>query len=412
MRYSAGFPVALTCGLANNKRRVYVEAAILPFHPAFDEATLLDLQERLAKARWPEPETVEDWSQGMPLGYTRELAHHWQHDYDYSRVASTLSRWPNFLSTIDDIDIHFIYQRSPHSQATPLLLTHGWPGSVLEFRHMIERLTEPTRFGGQVEDAFHVVVPSLPGYGFSGKPAAPGTGVQKIAQLWEALMQRLGFDRFLAHGGDWGSMVTQAIALQQTTACASIHITLPVVSPDPATMDELTPEEVQALEAFNFYQEWDSGYSKQQSTRPQTLGYGLADSPVGQMAWIIEKYAQWCDCVRDGVRHPENAVTRDELLDTVMMYWCTNSAASSAKLYWESFNQPDLSEITLPLAISLFPTEIFRTSKRWAQQRFTNLIYFNADIQSGGHFAALEAPQTLTEELWHWKQRLRDSAIL
>jgi hypothetical protein len=207
-------------------------------------------------------------------------------------------------------------------------------------------------------------------------------------------------------------MVTQAIALQQTTACASIHITLPVVSPDPATMDELTPEEVQALEAFNFYQEWDSGYSKQQSTRPQTLGYGLADSPVGQMAWIIEKYAQWCDCVRDGVRHPENAVARDELLDTVMMYWCTNSAASSAKLYWESFNQPDLSEITLPLAISLFPTEIFRTSERWAKQRFTNLLYFNADIQSGGHFAALEVPQTLTEELWHWKQRLRDQAIV
>ena len=387
-------------------------APIHPFEPSVEEEVLRDLTARLGNTRFPDEETVEDWSQGIPLAYVRELTDYWRDDYNMARAVDSLKQWPNFTTEIEGLQIHFLYQRSPHSDATPLLLTHGWPGSVLEFRHLIDRLTQPTDWGGQAEDAFHVVVPSLPGYGFSGKPRNPGTGVQKIAELWIALMARLGHERFLAHGGDWGSLVTQAIATNPGTTCAGIHITLPVVAPDPETLDNPLPEELQALEAFNFYQEWDSGYSKQQSTRPQTLGYGLADSPTGQLAWIVEKYAQWCDCERNGVRHPENAVARDDLLDTAMMYWLTNAGASSARLYWESFNSPDMGEVTLPTGISLFPNEIMRSSERWARKKFLDLMYFNDKIEAGGHFAALEVPETLAGELWRWRQELRTRGIV
>ena len=387
-------------------------APIHPFEPSVEEEVLRDLTARLGNTRFPDEETVEDWSQGIPLAYVRELTDYWRDDYNMARAVDSLKQWPNFTTEIEGLQIHFLYQRSPHSDATPLLLTHGWPGSVLEFRHLIDRLTQPTDWGGQAGDAFHVVVPSLPGYGFSGKPRNPGTGVQKIAELWIALMARLGHERFLAHGGDWGSLVTQAIATNPGTTCAGIHITLPVVAPDPETLDNPLPEELQALEAFNFYQEWDSGYSKQQSTRPQTLGYGLADSPTGQLAWIVEKYAQWCDCERNGVRHPENAVARDDLLDTAMMYWLTNAGASSARLYWESFNSPDMGEVTLPTGISLFPNEIMRSSERWARKKFLDLMYFNDKIEAGGHFAALEVPETLAGELWRWRQELRTRGIV
>lgn len=389
-----------------------MSAPITPYQPSVAEDAILDLRARLGNTRFPDEETVEDWSQGIPLGYVRELTDYWRDHYDMARLTETLNLWPNFKTELDGLDIHFLYQRSPHNDATPLILTHGWPGSVLEFRHVIDRLTNPTGHGGRAEDAFHVVVPSIPGYGFSGKPRTPGTSVHKIAELWIALMRRLGHERFVAHGGDWGALITQAIATTPESPCVGIHITLPVVAPDPDTLESLLPEEVKALEAFNYYQDWDSGYSKQQSTRPQTLGYGLADSPTGQMAWIIEKYAQWCDCVRDGVRHPENAVARDELLDTVMMYWLTNAGASSARLYWESFNEPDMSVVTMPTGISLFPNEIFRSSERWAQKKFLSLAYFNDKIEKGGHFAALEVPDTLVEELWHWREALRTQEVL
>lgn len=387
-------------------------APINPYKPSIDEDAILDLKTRLRGTRLPDEETVEDWSQGIPLAYVRELTDYWRDDYDMARVADSLNKWPNFMTEIDGLDLHFLYQRSPHSGATPLLLTHGWPGSILEFRHVIDRLVNPTEHGGRAENAFHVVVPALPGYGFSGKPRVPGTSVHRIAELWIALMARLGHDQFLAHGGDWGALITQAIATTPGTPCAGIHITLPVVAPDPETLDKLLPEEVTALDAFNFYQEWDSGYSKQQSTRPQTLGYGLADSPTGQLAWIVEKYGQWCDCEQNGARHPENAVARDELLDTVMMYWLTNTGASSARLYWESFNDPDMSEVALPTGISLFPREIFRSSERWAKKKFLGLMYFNDKIDKGGHFSALEVPETLVTELWSWRDALRSQEIL
>lgn len=371
---------------------------IKPFTVAIADTQLQDLSRRLAHTRWPERETCGDWNQGMPLQYTRELASYWASDYDWRRFERRLNGWPQFTTDIDGIDIHFIHRRSPQANALPIILSHGWPGSVAEFHKIIDALADPVAHGGRPEDAFHVVAPSLPGYGFSGKPAATGTSVQKIGRMWGTLMSRLGYDRYVAQGGDWGALITQSMGQTETRHCAGIHINMPVVAPDPATMEDLTPQEQSALAGMTFYSEWDSGYSKQQSTRPQTVAYGLADSPVGQMAWIVEKFYSWTDCERDGIKHPEHVLTRDELLDNVMMYWLTNSAASSARLYWESFNKPNMEPIDMPVGCSIFPHEIFRTSRRWAQKRFSNLIYWN-ELDRGGHFAALEQPELFLGEL-------------
>jgi len=372
--------------------------AIAPFTVNIPEADLEDLQRRLQHTRWPDQETCQDWSQGMPLAYTRELANYWATDYDWRRFERKLNSWPQFTTRIDDIDIHFIHWRSPHEDALPLIISHGWPGSVVEFHKIIDALTDPTAHGGKAEDAFHVVAPSLPGFGFSGKPATTGTSVEKIGHMWGQLMARLGYDRYVAQGGDWGSMITQSMGQTETTHCAGIHINMPIVAPDPETMDQLTPQEQSALEAMSFYNDWDSGYSKQQSTRPQTLAYGLADSPVGQMAWIIEKFYAWTDSEQDGVRHPENILSRDEMLDNVMMYWLNNCAASSARLYWESFGTPNLDPITMPVGCTVFPREIFRCSRRWALKRFSNLIHWG-EPERGGHFAALEQPEIFLQEV-------------
>jgi len=371
---------------------------IKPFTVDVPQETLDDLKQRLSLTRWPEKETVSDWSQGMPLSYSQELAHYWATDYDWRRFETKLNSWPQFITTIDDIDIHFIHVRSPHENALPLIVTHGWPGSFVEFHKVIDALANPTAHGGAAEDAFHVVVPCLPGYGFSGKPDEVGTSVEKIAQMWGQLMARLGYDRYVAQGGDWGSMVTQAMGMSETQHCAGIHINMPIVAPDPETMDSLTPTELAALEDMGVYNDFGSGYSKQQSTCPQTLSYGLADSPVGQMTWVVEKFYMWTDCEKDGVKHPENALSRDELLDNVMIYWLNNAAASSARLYWESFNSPNVDPIDMPVACSIFPHEIFRSSRRWAEKRFSNLIYWN-ETDRGGHFAALEQPEIFLDEV-------------
>jgi epoxide hydrolase len=371
---------------------------ISPFTIAIADTVLDDLQQRIARTRWPDQETCSDWSQGMPLAYTRELAAYWATDYDWRRCEAQLNAWPQFTTCIQGIDIHFLHCRSPHPQALPLIISHGWPGSILEFRHIIDALVDPVAHGGSAADAFHLVIPSLPGYGFSGKPTATGTSVETIGRMWGELMARLGYERYVAQGGDWGSMITQSMGQTETTHCAGIHINMPIVAPDPDTMSQLTPQEQGALESMGFYAEWDSGYSKQQSTRPQTLGYGLADSPVGQMAWIIEKFYAWTDCERDGVKHPEHVIDRDELLDNVMLYWLNNAAASSARLYWESFANPSFEPISMPVGCSIFPKEIFRSSRRWAEKRFSQLIHWN-ELPAGGHFAALEQPQLMIGEL-------------
>lgn len=380
---------------------------IRPFTPSISTEIFEDLIQRLKQTRLPEAETVEDWSQGVPLSYQAELLNYWTNDYDFSRLERRLDAFDNFVTDIDGVEIHFIHKRSQHTAATPLLITHGWPGSVLEYLDILDALTDPTQHGGSPDDAFHVVLPALPGFGFSGKPRDTGTGVPKIANLWETLMSRLNYSEFHAHGGDWGSIVTQAVLLQEETACTAGHCTLPIVLPDETTLGDPQPDELDALESFQFYNDWDSGYSKQQSTRPQTLGYGLADSPSGQMAWIVEKFAFWMDCERNGFRHPENVLSKDQLLDNVTMYWATNSAASSARLYWESFNTPNLNSITRPMALSVFPKEIMRTSERWARARFHNLVHFNNQFERGGHFAALEVPDTLVSELRTWRAKTR-----
>jgi pimeloyl-ACP methyl ester carboxylesterase len=368
--------------------------AIEPFRITASEYALEDLRKRLARTRWPDRETVADWSQGIPLAYVQELCRYWQTGYDWRTREAWLNRLPQFRTVVDGLGIHFIHARSPHENARPLVMTHGWPGSVVEFQKVIAPLTDPLSHGGEAGDAFHVVCPTLPGFGFSDKPTKPGWGVEKIADAWHALMVRLGYPHYFAQGGDWGSVVTTQLALRHAGPCLGIHINMPIVAPDPATMNDLTPLEKSALAGFEHYQNWDSGYSKQQSTRPQTLGYGLADSPAGQLAWIVEKFWSWMDC--DG--HPENVLSRDELLDNVMMYWLTDSAASSARIYWQSFNSANRDPVALPTGISHFPKEIFRASRRWAEKRFTKLVYWN-ELPKGGHFAAFERPHVFVDEV-------------
>jgi epoxide hydrolase len=378
-------------------RRMNPDVAVVPFRIAAGDEQLADLKRRLLATRWPDPAPVADWSQGLPLAYAQALCRYWAEDYDWRAREARLNRFDQFMTRIDGVDIHFIHVRSPHADALPLVMSHGWPGSVAEFHKVIEPLADPVAHGGDAGDAgdaFHLVCPSLPGYGFSGKPAETGWSVERIARAWDVLMRRLGYARYVAQGGDWGSMVTTAIGLQAAGACLGIHLTMPIVTPDPATMAELTPAEKSAMAGLKSYRTEGSGYARQQDTRPQTLGYGLADSPAGQAAWVIEKYQAWMDC--DG--HPENVLTRDELLDQVMLYWLPNSAASSARLYWESFAKVNREPVQLPTGVSLFPKEIFRSSRRWAEQRFKNIIHWR-EFDRGGHFAALERPEVLVAEI-------------
>ena len=372
------------------------------FQVSVSESALQSLRERLAQARWPERETVDDWSQGVPLSYCQDLAAYWEKDYDWRRCEATINRWPGALADLSvdgrEQRIHFLHRRSPVEGAMPLILTHGWPGSILEFAGVIDALADPVAHGGSAADAFHVVVPSLPGYGFSGKPEQPGTTVEHVADLWAQLMAILGYERYVAQGGDWGSVVSCAIGQRDTEHCAGIHLNMIIAPPDPETLSSPSATEQSALAAMQHYQMWDSGYSKQQSTRPQTLGYALADSPVGQLAWILEKFQAWTDCERDGRKHPENAVSRDAILDTVSLYWLSNSGASAARLYWESFNKTNLEPLSLPVACSQFPRDIIKSSERWARKRFPSLVYWN-ELEHGGHFAALEQAQVFVEEL-------------
>ncbi len=367
---------------------------IQPFQISASDEELEDLRRRLQNTRWPEAETPDDWSQGIPLAYTQEVCTYWAEKYDWRAREARLNRFEQFKTGIDGLGIHFVHVRSPHENALPLVITHGWPGSIVEFQKIIEPLTNPTAHGGDAADAFHVVCPSLPGFGFSDKPTGPGWGVPKIAAAWAKLMPKLGYPSYVAQGGDWGAMVTTAIGLQDPENCRGIHLNMPIVPPDPETMTELTEQEKSALAGMQHYQDKDSGYSKQQSTRPQTLGYGLTDSPAGQAAWILEKFWSWTDC--DG--HPENALTRDEMLDNVMLYWLPATAASSGRLYWESFTQVSMDPVSIPVGCTIFPKEIFRCSRRWAEKRFPNLIHWS-EPERGGHFAAFEQPATFIDEI-------------
>jgi epoxide hydrolase len=362
-----------------------------PFRIDVATEVLDDLRARLARTRWPEAECVDDWSQGIPLAYTRELAAYWADGYDWRSREAALNRFDQFITDIEGLDIHFIHQRSPHEAALPLVITHGWPGSIAEFQKVIEPLVNPA--SGRPEDAFHVVCPSLPGYGFSGKPSRTGWGVDKIAQAWETLMLRLGYDRYGAQGGDWGAAVTTQIG-RNRGHCIAIHLNMPIAMPAARSGGDLTEDEQEVLAAYAQHRRWGTGYSKQQSTRPQTLGYGLVDSPVGQLAWIVEKFWAWTDC--DG--HPENALSRDELLDNVMVYWATGTGASSARLYWESFsNFARNDRVELPTGVAAFPKEILRPPRRWCEAVY-NITHWTA-MPRGGHFAAFEQPDLFVDDV-------------
>ncbi len=376
-------------------------SAITPFHIAIADEVLLDLHTRLRNTRWPEAELVDDWSQGAPLAWIQDICAYWADGFDWRKQEAALNRFAQFKSEIDGLDIHFIHARSPHANAMPLLITHGWPGSIVEFHKVIEPLTNPTAFGGKAEDAFHVVCPSLPGFGFSGKPKATGWNRERIAKAWVVLMARLGYARYGAQGGDWGSGITADLGHLDAAHCAGIHITLAMGTPPKLTGDA-TPQEQRALDGMAHYRQWDSGYSTQQATRPQTLAYGLADSPAGQAGWILEKFWAWTDC--NG--HPENIFTRDELLDNVMLYWATNSAASSARLYWESFGKRSTAPVNIPTGVAVFPKEIVTPVRAWMAPRFTHITHWS-EMPKGGHFAAFEQPELFVAELRTFFRTLR-----
>jgi epoxide hydrolase len=374
---------------------------VTPFRVEVAEVALDDLRERLARTRWSEAETVDDWSQGVPLAYLQDLCRYWADGYDWRATEARLNTLPQFRIELDGLGIHFLHVRSPHPGALPVVMTHGWPGSIVEFLKVLGPLTDPVAHGGDAADAFHLVCPSLPGYGFSDKPDRTGWGVERIAGAWATLMARLGYDRYGATGADWGTSVSTALARLDPDHLAGIHLVPPLAPPDPGTFDDLTDAERAALASLEQAAEWDSGYSQEHATRPQTVGYGLVDSPVALCAWIVEKFWAWTD--HDG--HLEDVLGRDELLDNLMLYWLPGTGASAARLYWQSMRQvnrwisgPIDDTVSVPAGCSVFPRELQRPSRRWAERRFLDIRWWN-EPDRGGHFAAFEQPALFVDEI-------------
>jgi len=374
------------------------------FRVEVPETELDDLRERIARTRWPEPATSPGWTQGVPLDYARELCNYWVREYDWRRCEAELNALPQFRTGLDGggddtVEVHLIHARSPHPGALPLLLTHGWPGSVVEFLDVIEALTNPP----DPRDAFHLVVPSLPGYGFSAKPTVPGWGIERIATAWAQLMDRLGYDRYGAQGGDWGSLITSALGTGAPENLVGIHLTMPLAErPPDAEAQPLTDTEKEAVAARETFQKLGTGYSSEQSTRPQTIGYGLLDSPSAQCTWIVEKFWDWTDCAG----HPENVISRNRLLDNVMLYWLPGNGASSARLYWESFKRRRMDEVPVPTGVTQFPQELVRLPRHWIERRYTDLRHWS-EPKTGGHFASLEQPEVFVDELRTFFRPLR-----
>jgi len=379
-------------------------SAIRPFRVAVPEDALTDLRRRIAATRWPGKETVADASQGVQLARLQALVRYWGTDYDWRKVEAKLNALPLFVTEIDGLDIQFIHVRSKHENALPLIMTHGWPGSILELVKVIGPLTDPTAHGGSAEDAFHLVVPSLPGFGFSGKPTATGWGSDHIARAWGELMARLGYKRFVSQGGDCGSVISHRMAMQKVPGLIGIHVNMPATVPAelqpllaqglpaPAGLPE---REKAAYDQLNDFYQNNTGYAAMMVTRPQTVGYALADSPVGQAAWMYDKIAQWTYSGGD----PEKSLTRDEILDDISLYWLTDSATSAAQIYWEDHsNNFNAVDISLPAAVTIFPGEIYRAPRSWVERAYHTLIYFN-EVDKGGHFAAWEEPELFATEV-------------
>jgi pimeloyl-ACP methyl ester carboxylesterase len=379
-------------------------AELRPFKVAIPERELIDLRNRVRATRWPDKEIVSDRSQGVQLAKLQPLVEYWGTDYDWRKAEAKLNAYPQFMTKIDGLDIHFIHVRSRHANAMPLLITHGWPGSVFELLKTIDPLTNPTAHGGRVEDAFDVVIPSMPGYGFSQRPTTTGWGPERMGRAWDVLMKRLGYQRYVAQGGDWGSVVADVMAAQRPAGLLGIHVNMPAtVPPDIAEVLRvggaapagLSADEKIAFDMMDAFYKKGVGYSGMMVTRPQTLGYSLNDSPVGLAAWFYDKFAEWTHSGGD----PERALTRDEMLDDITLYWFTGTATSGARLYWENnANNFNAVNISLPAAITVFPGEIYRTPKSWAERAYHKLIYFNV-VDKGGHFAAWEQPELFAREL-------------
>jgi pimeloyl-ACP methyl ester carboxylesterase len=411
---SAPKEVTVTQTLTAPQDSVQADArdAIRPFHVSVPKGDLDDLRRRIQSTRWSERETVSDETQGVKLATMQALAHYWASDYDWRKVEARLNALPNFLTEIDGLDIHFIHVRSKHEDAMPILITHGWPGSVIEQLKVIGPLTDPTAHGGNASDAFHVVIPSLPGYGFSGKPTAPGWNPLTIAHAWATLMHRLGYTRYVAQGGDWGNAVSEVMALQQTPGLLGIHTNMAATVPaaiskalayHEAPPAGLSPDERNAWDQLDFFYKKGLGYALEMSNRPQSL-YGIADSPIGLAAWMLDHDDRSQKMIARVFNGKTEGLTRDDVLDNVTLYWLTNTAISSARLYWDTSQLPvkggffDVRGVQLPVAVSAFPDEIYAAPRSWAEKAYPRLLHYNK-LDKGGHFAAWEQPQLFCEEI-------------
>ena len=390
-----------------NTATISTADTIRPFHVNFPKAALDDLRRRIVATRWPERETVTDASQGVQLETMQKLAQYWAKDYDWRKAEARLNALPQFITKIDGLDIHFIHVRSKHPNALPLIVTHGWPGSIIELLKVIDPLTNPTAHGGSASDAFDVVIPSLPGFGFSGKPTTAGWDPQRIARAWVVLMKRLGYTRFAAQGGDWGAMVTDVMATQAPPELLGIHLNWPFAVPpdiDKALQtgstlpSDLSADERRASEQLDFFYKHGAGYAQEMMNRPQTI-FGIGDSPVGLAAWLLDHDVRSYALIARVFDGQREGLTRDDVLDNVTLYWLTKTTVSSARIYWENkfaFFAPK--HVAIPVAVSAFPDEVYQVPRSWAEQAYPKLIYYNK-LDKGGHFAAWEQPELFAAEV-------------
>ena len=399
----------LTSPLPAKQTAAAEDDSIRPFHINIPEEQIVELRQRIAATRWPDKETVSDESQGIRLAEVQVLVQYWGNGYNWRNVEAKLNALPEFVTTIDGVDIQFIHVRSHEPSALPVILTHGWPGSPLEYLKVIGPLTNPVAYGARAQDAFDVVIPAIPGYGFSGKPTDLGWGPDRVARAWDVLMKRLGYTRYVSQGGDHGSVISDALARQAPSGLLGIHLTMPATIPanlvkginsgDPAP-DGLTVPEQRAYDALSTFFGRNAAYGAMMVTRPQTIGYALTDSPSALAAFTYEKIAEWSDS--DG--HPERVIGRDEILDDITLYWLTNTGASSSRFYWENNNNnfgaaaQKTNRIKVPVAITVFPHEIYRAPESWSRQAYPSLYYFH-EAAKGGHFAAWEQPELFSEEI-------------